>query len=270
VLYDSILFIAPLSKYQFYEYVALNSLKIMIGSYSINKMASSDIDATKVLGSSAEHAEQSALYDLFEAVVEYGKQVRQRKLNGFDMWGEIKTKFSDETGQCKWNIDRTINAELVSDLDAIYNYIHDDLGMAGDDDKDIVEEGDADYDAKHALWENRHFFLQLIRIAKKNECSLMRLMQVAYNVGQFQADLDNPIYTEKVKNFYDANKMGSLHSYVNPAECSFGGAKELSSKISTVNQIISEDNEMGGGSDPYYRKYLKYKTKYLQLRNNRS
>jgi hypothetical protein len=200
--------------------------------------------------------EQDALYDLFNTVIEYGKQVRSRGLDGLDMWNKIKKLFSADTGNCEWNIKRTINGESISDLSAIYDYVHDELGMkGGDEDQDVVDK---------AEWEKYHFFLQLIRIAKKNpDCSLMRLMQVAYNVGQLQADYEDPAYTAKVKEFYDSHQMQSLRAYVNPAWCTFGSA-DLQKLVAKVKSNMPSD--MTGGSDIYYRKYLKYKAKYEALK----
>jgi hypothetical protein len=244
---------------------------------------------------------QEALYELFDTVVEYGKQVRGRDLDGLESWTKIKGLFSSAPGQCEWEIERKIDGETVSNLSAIYDYVHDVLGMkGGDEDEDHVDKKD---------WEKYHFYLQLTRIAKKNECSLVRLMQVAYNVGQFQADLEDPAYTEAVKGFYDEHKMGSLHSYVDSSKCSFGTATELWEILQKVNDIMakndenkvdalltnevetdtetdtdteadteadteteselsSDTDEMTGGADPYYHKYLKYKTKYILLKNN--
>ena len=58
-------------------------------------------------------------------------------------------------------------------------------------------------DESNSYWENYHFVLQLVRIPKNNKLSLLRLCQIAYNIGQFTADYYKSCYTDKVKKAFN-------------------------------------------------------------------
>lgn len=210
------------------------------------------------------------LYELFDTVIEYGYQVRKNDLNGLDEWKKIKPEFSADN-KCEWSIVRLIGDRKVYELGDIYDYVHDKLGMKGGDE----DQNDENVDQND--WEKFHFFLQLIRIPRNNDknCSLLRLMQIAYNLGQLKADYKDSVYTDEVKEFYDLNKLEKLDSYVNPEKSNFGTKEYLTDLIETVNKTVKntlrkieeeKTDQDGGANDKYYHKYLKYKAKYLALR----
>ena len=216
-------------------------------------------------------AEQNALSQLFDTVRDYGLKVRSNgTLNGKEMWDRVKPLFKVVTDDCNWNIYRTkANGDALLSLDEIYDYVHDELGMkGGDEDQDTVEQD---------KWEKYHFYLQLIRVPRNNpDCSLVRLMQVAYNLGQLQAEYDDSIYTDDVRKFLDKNDMDALRSYVDPSKCRFATADELADKMEKIKEIgddisdISSNQGMSGGSRAtlYYQIYLKNRRDYQSLKHN--
>ncbi len=199
--------------------------------------------------------------ELFQSVIEYGRLVRANKLDGLKLWEDIKGLFSDKTtcSGAQWKIVRTINGVDTSDIHKIYNYVYNELGMDGEDSDDKSD---------HDLWSKKHFFLQLIRIVKKNPTfSLVRLAQIAYNIGQLSNHLDSdPLFEEKHTSYFYSNRLNEIGSYIDLDECEISEkeVKELTDQINEMNREIRE-REQTGGSDKYYKKYLKYKQKYLAL-----
>jgi hypothetical protein len=102
-------------------------------------------------------------------------------------------------------------------------------------------------------------FLQLVRIPKNNpECNIVRLVQIAYNLGQLSVEYkDDSVYTLAVKRFYDMNNLGAMSTYTQ-------SSRDISAKdLKKINKLV-ESKIVGSG---YLYKYLKYKNKYLQLKN---
>jgi hypothetical protein len=207
--------------------------------------------------------------ELFNKVIEYGKYVRENNLNGLIAWTDIKDLFKLEINCPKWNITRNIGDKETSDIDEIYSYVYDNLDMRGDDSDD-----DNTTQITHLSWEKQHFFLQLIRIIKKNpDFSFVRLGQIAYNIGQLSVYIDSdPIYTGGPRDYYYLNKLNQLESYVDIDSCEIDSDKleeieELEEKIDEKLNELKELKKVGGGLN-YYNKYLKYKQKYFKLKNN--
>ena len=93
----------------------------------------------------------------------------------------------------------------------MYDHVHNVLKMNGDND-----------DVKDNTWSQKHFMLQLVRIPRKNKISLVKLCQIAYNVGQFKATLENEkhlkeehvVYTLDVLNYFVSNDLGNVFTYI--------------------------------------------------------
>jgi hypothetical protein len=188
--------------------------------------------------------------ELFDLVKKYGYIVRSNDLDGLHCWNEIKTILSSiSCEELHWNIKlKNLNNKYI-DINGAYKYIHTKLGMKGEDD---------DNEKKNPNWEKFHFFLQLARIPKNNtECSLIRLCQIAYNLGQLSVVYDdNDVYTSKVRRFFDKNKLGEMITYTS-SSCSI--------KVKDLDRIKQhiESKIVGAG---YLYKYKKYKNKYLQIK----
>ena len=209
---------------------------------------------------------------LFNKVIEYGKYVRENNLNGLIAWTDIKGLFNLEINCPKWNIIRNIGDKESSDIEQIYSYVYDNLDMRGEDSDD-----DKSTQIAHLSWEKQHFFLQLIRIIKnipENKFSFVRLGQIAYNIGQLTVYIDSdPIYDGSPRDYYYSNKLNELESYVDIDSCEIDSDKleefeELEKKIDEKLNKLRDLKKGGGvGGLNYYNKYLKYKQKYLKLKN---
>lgn len=96
--------------------------------------------------------------DFFPKVIEYGRLVRSKKLDGLKSWNDIKGLFNDQVTCPEWHIVRIIGYSNQTDIQNIYDYVYNELGMDGDDSVDKTD---------HDLWSKKHFFLQLNPFTKK-------------------------------------------------------------------------------------------------------
>jgi hypothetical protein len=258
------------------------------------------------------NSDADALHKLFDAIVAYGSYVRGNGLEGQDSWQIIKKmlypNLADDYGMCGWDIVSqrkknvgdcyffSVGWDIVSQrkkndddckfesLVDIYKYVRDDLGMWGEEDDDEVKGLHNDKPDKGDAWQYYHFQLQMIRIPRLYPCTLRRLIQIAYNVGQYEAVKNNPIYGEDIKEFYHDNNLNKITSYVDIREASDGisehlkknGLPKLPEILSSVETKITEfkkdkkEDTQGGGSnlglDRALCQYHYKKAKYLHLR----
>ena len=204
--------------------------------------------------------------ELFDKVIEYGKFVRENNLDGLEAWVGIKGLFDTGIICAGWNINRNIGGKETSDINEIYEYVYNELGIKGedtDDDKSTTE--------SHLSWEKKHFLLQLIRIIKNipgNKFSFVRLGQIAYNIGQISVYIDSdPIYERDPRDYYYSNELDKLKSYIDIKSCTIDPEK-LKKLIEIIDEKLNELKRLkkGGGDLNYYNKYYKYKQKYLKLK----
>jgi len=190
---------------------------------------------------------------LFELVKNYGYIVRTNNLDGLASWNEMKAIIS--TISCDgltWTINlQNLNSESLISINDAYNYVHNTLGMLGED---------TPTEKSNQNWEKFHFFLQLVRIPKNNPvCELVRLAQIAYNLGQLSAVYDDDIYTENIKRFYTMNNLDKMSAYITSSSCAISDED-----LQKIRKLI-DSKIIGAG---YLHKYLKYKKKYIKLKNN--
>jgi hypothetical protein len=187
---------------------------------------------------------------------------------------QIKTQQGENIdGRSIWQtIEKQISHIDLSDLQLYYN---DELKQKYDEMNKI--------DVKFIMSENEnnpisnHFFLQLknLVVIKSNFIVQMnRILQIAFNAGQLSIFLENNKLDldrlDIIKQFIYMNDMLNLDTYL-----SLDKQKEIDKKLDDVlvNSIISETNIHNihnihtGGENIYYKKYLKYKQKYLKIKN---
>jgi hypothetical protein len=180
------------------------------------------------------------LIDLWNHVVEAGYNVRKSKCNGQNMWQPFKNLYSkyQVKDQAKIIVNNSID-DLIKQINYVKN----------EDDSDHLN---VNITVKNLLFENKieihHFIIQHFRIPlmEKNELSLVKLLQIAYNVGQAQSELENKTYDEHIIEFYNENKLNKLETFIDP---------------NIANSDIVTKQQIGG----YEYKYNKYKAKYKKL-----
>jgi len=192
--------------------------------------------------------------ELFNLIKNYGYIIRKNNLNGLINWNEMKDLLATiRCDRLSWKINLVKpNGESIDGLENSYRYVHKDLGMKGEE-----------TDLRDDNWEKFHFFLQLVRIPYKNPtCNLVRLAQVAYNLGQLDAVYFDDVYTASVRTFYNMNNLDKMSSYT---ENSCDINKEDLEKI----RLLMDSKIIGSGNlYKYVNKYLKYKKKYFELKHN--
>jgi len=138
--------------------------------------------------------EKKLLEELWISIIKYGERTREGNMNGLERWNLVK--------------------ELIPNVKIVWKEsakkIYDDLLKLGVNHKDESESG-----LSHTDWEKQHFLSQHGRIIYKNpDGNLVRLYQIAYNIGQFKVeDRINP-YTEEQMKYYKENKLDELWSYI--------------------------------------------------------
>jgi mannose-6-phosphate isomerase-like protein (cupin superfamily) len=159
---------------------------------------------------------------LFENIKVYGRYVRTNRLDGLEYWNRVKLFLSrpeqkvgiDELNKIignKWTIGVKLSSTKQSScIEEIYEFVHGEDGL-----KIYGEEGDEiSKSLEHSVWEQNHFFLQLIRIPKNSELNLIKLLQIAYNLGQLSVCLERGNFISKAIDYFKSNNLDKLESYI--------------------------------------------------------
>lgn len=169
---------------------------------------------------------------LFNSYLVYGIDVRSNGLNGKDAWGKKISQQDNSQNKISggWITTRTFyDGTKSSDPLIIYDYLYMKLGMKGE----LSDRSNS----SNNNFEQFHFLLQTARLVKNNPiCTIERLVQVAYNVGQMLASIDFYCTYPSILQYISVNKLNHVESYIN-----------LSS------------NGQSGGTAPiinYYKKYI--------------
>lgn len=217
---------------------------------------------------------------LFENIKVYGRYVRTNGLDGLEYWNRIKTfiqrpEQAEGMGEINkiisssgWEINVKIGSSTNSNINQIYDYVH---GDKENELKIFGEEGDEESKSlEHNVWEQYHFFLQLIRIPKNNpEINLLRLLQVAYNLGQLSVCLkEGSVISSQAQEYFKSNNLDRLESYVKINEKQ---KVELETKlpitdfVANTNAFILEQMNLvqtgGGELEPFYSSDIEKITK---------
>jgi hypothetical protein len=153
------------------------------------------------------------LKNLFNSYVLHGLNI---KLNGLDGQEEWNKKISSQDSSLNvipggWVTTRIFyNGTTSSNKDEIYDYLYNRIGMKG-------EKSDSSLNN----FEQFHFLLQTARLVKNNpSCTIERLAQIGYNVGQLLASID--FYSEHPLSlqYISTNKLNLVSSYVSGSNTS--------------------------------------------------
>jgi len=186
----------------------------------------------------------SELFELFDNIKVYGYYIRLNKLDGLEYWNKIKDfilKPEQLNGVCllnnilkmDWNINFIIDTESTKstkDKNVIYNFVHENLKVYGEDsDKEK-------YNIDNNIWEKYNYILQLIKIPKNEELNLLTLLQIGYNIGQLSFELlqdkEKVVYTKNIINFFVNNKLDDINSYIIFSD-------EFNNQINSNNEITN-------------------------------
>jgi hypothetical protein len=184
----------------------------------------------------------SIVENLWNAIYQYGVSVRSNKLNGLTEWNKIKTILKKYNGNGEWSLEAI---SRYNEMKKLFNIV---------DEENNKEWPEEDIEK----WENTHFFFQHAKIPydNVNEPNLTRLMQIAYNAGQLEADKDSKYYTVERKTYYIKNNLNSYISFMTPHSLI-----ELERELSKYHPALKEINDIkfkGGKKENFKHKFFKY------------
>jgi len=155
---------------------------------------------------------------LWDAIIKYAYDIRSSNKNGLVGWLAVKEKLSPFDFKLEW----TESSKLFAD----------ELKYLGINTSDSFETSSL---ATKELWEKDHFLFQHGRIIRNNpEATLIRLLQIAYNVGQFKAEDEKNKYSDQVHAYYQKNELDKLITFIKPIESII---PEVLTKIGTALDI---------------------------------
>ena len=158
---------------------------------------------------------KSKIEQLWHIVENYGYLVRFNNINGRFAWNDINNIFPDVT--FNWTEKSKQHYTMLKRL-----------GVRGDDNDPLDD-----------LWEPYHFLLQHGRIVHKNNGSLMRLMQIAYNCGQYKNCAERlNIYTSQMRELFISGKYEHIDTYIDLY------TKECFEAILTKKYLINIDRHL--------------------------
>jgi len=143
--------------------------------------------------------ERGLLQELWISMIKFGERTREGNMNGLERWNLVK--------------------ELIPNVKILWiksaKKIYDDLIKLGVNNSEEWEESGL----SHPDWERQHYLLQHGRIIYKNpDGSVVRLLQIAYNIGQFKVEVRRKPYTEEQMKYYRDNKLDDIWSYIDGFE----------------------------------------------------
>lgn len=139
----------------------------------------------------------SNVQKLWDIVFQFGYVVRYGKLDGLQCWNKIKPILSSVTPDCEWSMEN---------IRSIYFHMKTEFN---------ISENKFDYENNN-IWESYHFYLQHSRIPyiNKDDNKLVRLMQIAYNAGQYEYEKTQFDYGDEMNKYYVDNNLASMATYM--------------------------------------------------------
>jgi len=192
--------------------------------------------------------EQKTLKKLWKETLDYGYNVRRNNLDGLKSWQDVKSKYSN------MYID---GYEKGISMKEYFSFIAKDKYIPGSDKEEHTKSKfKIGSDELDNTVESHHFYIQHFRIPEleKYKLSVLKLLQIAYNAGQFKAESEknNLSYKKDFVEFYKTNKLDKIDTFIDKKY---------------IDMIPKMKVTGGSKNDIYYAKYMKYKGKYLELKN---
>jgi len=136
-------------------------------------------------------------FQLYEGLINYGYNIRKTGKSGHDAWLEIKNKIPEQL--------------LVWSYDATKYYVDLTTGLAAIPDVEPVKLNSIG----QYQWERNYFLLQHGRVIKKYpQASLAKLLQIAYNTGQFLAENEIVPYPQAHLQYFINKQLNKITSFI--------------------------------------------------------
>lgn len=183
------------------------------------------------------------LAQLWSETLAEGYRVRSSKLNGLEAWQPLKVAYANLYVKDSDPIPMATNCKT--------------FGMG----RYVISLDEKDHtDAKFKIGEHtltnknepHHFYIQHFRIPflENYKLSVVKLLQIAYNAGQFKAELEhNPkSYDQVFIDFYRQNKLDKIETFI---------ADKYANAVPT-SKLLGGDNQ--------YANYLTHQEQYVGLK----
>lgn len=189
--------------------------------------------------------------EIFNSIIDYGCTIRKfilltkpKENIGLNAWRMVKESFGDfkfktKSGEILSKV--KVNKKLVEKINTLietkkYKYDEDDK----DHEKVKLEINSIELDNQV---EPEHFFIQHYRIlvTSKFELSPMKLMQVAYNIGQLKAQNKIKKYDDKLMEYYKSNNLNNINTFIEINE----------------SKLVKESEQQGGFRSTQLYKFKK-------------
>jgi mannose-6-phosphate isomerase-like protein (cupin superfamily) len=217
---------------------------------------------------------------VFENIKVYGRYVKTNNLDGLEYWNRVKLFLQrpeqkvglDELNKIigsNWTINVKLSSNsnnLTSNLNEIYEFVHGDgtnkLNIFGEEGDEMAKS------LKHDKWEQNNFFLQLIKIPLKNKLDLIKLLEIAYNLGQLSVCLEEKNFSTKAMEYFNMNNLTDVNSYIklSPEQnTQIESNIQITDLITNTNAYVLEQMNMiqagGGDIEPFYSANIEELTK---------
>ena len=171
-----------------------------------------------------------------ELIKQIENNPNDNKINGNDIWNNIESQV---------NSVNILGLKYNDSLKPIYEKM-----------KVLIEKYKTEYDN----------FIQLLNLVEESnfEIKLNCLLKLAYNAGQIKKLIELNKIPEDIEKFVTENNLVSLDTYISKENQSIINEKYLDK--THLDKVRENIHNLGGGSI-YYYKYLKYKNKYLSIKN---
>lgn len=181
----------------------------------------------------------SIIYDLWEEFIQYGYNIRAKGKDGKIGWDTIKGLIPD------------MKVEWTGKSKTFYTALNA-LGVN-------ISETPEEANMLKEEWERHHYLIQHGRIINKYaEGSLIRLLQIAYNIGQFRKELEKKTYPSEQLKFYIENELNKVTTYIEKI------GKLPADIVVKLKEAFSLN--LSGGYIPNYHTYLQHYIHQLSLK----
>lgn len=190
------------------------------------------------------------IVNLWEELINFGYNVRKNNKDVKLAWTEVKKILPE------------VQFEWTKKSEKFYNELVD-LGLTKADTPEAAG-------IIQSIWERQRFLLEHGRIILINpKGSLLKLLQIAYNVGLFKFELEKQLYLPEQMRYYIVNELNKITTYVEKIEkLPVDTLKMLQINfpdlIKNDNTIVTKENtenKISGGmrynlNQPNYKLYL--------------
>ena len=139
------------------------------------------------------------IVNLWEELINFGYNVRKNNKDVKLAWTEVKKILPE------------VQFEWTKKSEKFYNELVD-LGLTKADTPEAAG-------IIQSIWERQRFLLEHGRIILINpKGSLLKLLQIAYNVGLFKFELEKQLYLPEQMRYYIVNELNKITTYVEKIE----------------------------------------------------